>query len=189
MGLVDSAKVRLLELHPEVEPEYLWKKKFPFLGEEQTVCLFGFEGDAGFTVAAVAERGAEPWTLAALNWHELRKGKREREIDVLELYLGHAIYERRTPGEPTDKLLAFGERKRLAALKHPQAVSAELVEVIHVKGFGGNHTIVQRTTSRGRVEYVNKSGRVLAPNPKVLPSTAAHAMWLFLAKENLPRRL
>lgn len=188
MAIQDEAKQRLMQLHADVQPEYLWKTKMPFLGEQQTVCLFGLETDEGFGVAAVAQYGAEPWVLAAPNWDSLRKGKRERELDVLELYLGHTIYAKRTPGAATDKMLAFGERKRLAALKHPQADSAELVEVVHIKGFGGNHTVVSRRMYKGRLEYVSKSGRVLGPNAKILPSTAAHAMWMFLAKENLPTR-
>ncbi len=189
MARVDQEALERLNAHLGFDSgaEKLWSTRMDFIREAQRAWVFRYEQDGVTQIAALAEY-AEPWTLPVPDWDSLRKGGRERETDVLELYLGREIYALRAPGEPDEKMLGVAERVRKSALKHPQATAAEVVEVVRVPKFGGTQVTVERTMAKGRRERVNKAGRIISLSKLTLDACFEHATWAFLAKDFLPRR-
>lgn len=135
--------------------------------------------DGVFHVCAVAE-GLPPWWFAAPDWETTRRGRREREISVLRLYAGKMIYGLRRPGPPTAQMLAQAERKRQEIARSADVVQAELIEVVHIPGHGGNQMTFRVVSGNGQVRYRNQEGRAHQPNPKVLQIIATHPTWYFL---------
>lgn len=139
------------------------------------------------TVAVVSEAHA-PWVSSVADWEQVRKGKRERELEVLLRYVGWLIWQRRSLSEPTDAMRAVAERalKRASAATNAREVS--VVELVYIKGFGGTHATVRRTVDGDRVEYMNHAGRMWRESPKVLAASVAEVTWRFVALEFLPQR-
>ena len=170
-----------------VQATPLYQTRWPFPGEDRAVTLLGAAlADGTFSVCAVAA-GLEPWWVAAPDWETTRKGKREREIDILRLCLGHALYGLRTPGPPTEKLLAQAERRLQTLRRAPQVAQAEVLEVIHVPKHGGAHITFRVTRTSGATEYQNQEGRTHTPCSRVLQAIEAHPTQFFLALSFLGR--
>jgi hypothetical protein len=165
----------------------LWRLRMPMPDEAQKAWLFGGDLDSTFTVAAVSEYHP-PFLLPAAEWDTARKSHREREHDVLMLYVGWLIWSRRDEAPPSASMFRVAEQAARRAAKHPQAASVQVVDVIHVKGFGGTHVTVKRTMQNGHVTFVNRSGRETSPSSVTLAANAEHPSWRFLALEFLPRR-
>jgi hypothetical protein len=165
----------------------LWKLRMPMPDQVQTVWIFGGNLATIFTVVVVGETHA-PLALSVPDWDSARKSDREREHDVLMLYVGWVLWNKRSMEAPSEKMVAIAEQAAGKEAKHPQVKSADVLEIVHVKGFGGTHVTLQRTWHDGRVDFINKSGRMLTPNPKILAVNAHHPTWRFLALEFLPRR-
>lgn len=115
----------------------LWSLRMPMPDEAQKAWLFGGDVGSTFTVAAVSEHHP-PFVLPAAAWSAARKSYREREHDVMMLYVGWLIWSRREQGPPSASMLRVAEQVARRAAKHPQAASVDVVDVIHVKGFGGD---------------------------------------------------
>lgn len=183
MAISDRALTKLRDAYPDTSFSYLWKTKARFAKVQQSICLFSF--DDGDSVAAIAEH-AEPWTVGVPDWDLRRKSKRERERAIVRLYVGREIYARRAREQPSDELRAFGERKLARARKRHPAARVELFDLFYVKGFGGSHSILKRTTSSSP-HYEDQAGRGFMPGAQNLDACAAHPTWYFLGLEHEQR--
>jgi len=164
-----------------------WMTRVDMPGENQRVWVFRYDAGGVTQLAAVGEF-TPPWTVAVPNWGSLRRSKREREMDIVELYVGRAIHALRDPVSPTEAMLAHAEQVRLSALLHPQAEQAEVIEVVRVPKCGGVHVVIERLMETGRSERVNQRERCITPSSKVIAERYSNAMWVFLAMEFLPQR-
>ena len=164
-----------------------WMTRVDMPGENQRVWVFRYDIGGVTQLAAVGEFNP-PWALAVPDWGSLRRSKREREMDIVELYVGRAIYALRDPAPPTEAMLARAERVRLQALRHPQAEQAGIVEVVRVPKYGGVHVVVERLMQNGSSQRVNQGGRCISTNSKVIRERYSNATWSFLALEFMPQR-
>jgi hypothetical protein len=163
----------------------LYQTETAFPGGARRVLLLGAmldhddSGSEVFHVCAVAE-GLAPWWSAAPNWETTRRGKREREISLLRLYVGKTLYDLRRPGPPTAQLLAQAEHKRQLIARSAYVVQVDLVEVIYIPGHGGSQMTFRVVPASGALQFRNQEGRAHQPNPRVLQVIATHPTWYFL---------
>lgn len=148
----------------------------------QRVHLLGFSLNGTFHVGLVGAQSA-PWAVAVPDWGTTRKGRRERERDLIRLYVGRALYQRRKPLEPTDKMRALADRRLQVVARSPQVAHARVTEVVRIPGHGGTHVTFHVTRSSGREEFRNQRGRAHSPARTVLQAIAEHPTWFFLGLE------
>jgi hypothetical protein len=70
-----------------VHSECLYQTRADLPGENQPVMLLGFTHDQQLKIGVVGAH-TDPWVVAVPDWETTRRGRRERERDLIRLYTG-----------------------------------------------------------------------------------------------------